>query len=78
MTFGGAMKIHRRRHGLTQTDLSKRLNISRISIARYETDATVPSVDTARRIADSLKFSLHTYDPVDMEQYKHVVMLPCQ
>lgn len=44
----------RKQKGLTQAQLSAVSGINRVSIAKYETGISVPSLKTAERLADAL------------------------
>lgn len=56
--FGLMMRQARENAGLSQEELAKKLDISRISIANYEGGKQCPSLDAAVVIADELKLSL--------------------
>jgi len=53
-TIGGAIRKRRRRLGLSQGALALKANVPRVSIQRYESDSTVPSVDRVHQIAKAL------------------------
>lgn len=44
----------RRAHGMTQEALSAFSGVNRVSIAKYETGKSAPSLETAKRLADAL------------------------
>lgn len=44
----------RKRAGLTQVELARKSGLSRVSIQRYETGKTIPSVDRIATIAETL------------------------
>ncbi|MDA3891887.1 MAG: helix-turn-helix transcriptional regulator [Salinivirgaceae bacterium] len=48
----------RKEKGLSQTDLASKSGVSREMISKYERDIAIPSVDAAKKIADSLDVSL--------------------
>ena len=52
MTLGNTLKSLRKRHGLTQEDLAKRLGTANSTISMYERDARVPDLDTMRVLAE--------------------------
>jgi transcriptional regulator with XRE-family HTH domain len=56
--FGLRMKDERLKAPLTQDELASKLDLSRVSIANYESGTQSPSLDTAIAIANELKFSL--------------------
>lgn len=51
MSFSEALKILRLKSGLTQTDISKKLNISRVAYTNYELGNREPDFETLKRIA---------------------------
>lgn len=44
----------RKAHGMTQEELSAFSGVNRVSIAKYETGKSDPSLETAKRLADAL------------------------
>lgn len=54
MTFGKKIALLRKDLGLNQRELANSLNTSVSVISRYERDEMVPSVDTAKKIAEIL------------------------
>lgn len=53
-TFGRRLATLRKENKLSQTKLSKQLNTSVSVISRYERDEMVPSIDTAKKLANLL------------------------
>lgn len=51
-TIGTRMKELREDHDLTQSALSEKLGMSRNSIATYERDNSIPSIDVLLKYAD--------------------------
>ena len=58
MNIGKILKELRQSFGLTQEELAKRLDISRVNYTRYETDKVKPDYDTIVKIADFFDVSL--------------------
>lgn len=54
VSFGKKIAILRKEKGWSQTDLATELNTSVSVISRYERDEMIPSVDTAKRLAELL------------------------
>ncbi|MHC5354506.1 helix-turn-helix domain-containing protein [Myroides sp. LJL115] len=54
MTFGKKIALLRKELGLSQRELAKSLHTSVSVISRYERDEMIPSVDTAKKIAEIL------------------------
>lgn len=52
MKYGDILKKLRNNKGLSQKELTDRLNINRSTYARYETSATQPDFDTLKKIAN--------------------------
>ena len=48
----------RKEKGWSQSYLANKSNVSREMISKYERDIAIPSVDAAKKIADSLEVSL--------------------
>ena len=48
----------RKEKGWSQADLANKSGVSREMISKYERDIAIPSVDAAKKIADSLEVSL--------------------
>lgn len=53
--LGKKIKLARIEVDLTQTELAERINAKQKSISRYETGASLPSLETLVRIAKALK-----------------------
>jgi len=51
MTYGKKLKILRKRKGMSQKELTKKLNLNRSTYARYETSTTQPDYDTLKILA---------------------------
>lgn len=57
-TFGKKLAKLRKELKLSQTDLAKKLNTSVSIISRYERDEMIPSIDTAKKLANLLETSV--------------------
>lgn len=53
MDIAATLRGARQRAGLTQRELAQRASTSQAAVARYETDAAVPSIATLRRLLDA-------------------------
>ncbi len=51
MTLGESLKSIRKKYKMTQGDVAKLLGISRSGYTYYETDTTVPSIETLKKLA---------------------------
>ncbi|AEI45229.1 helix-turn-helix domain-containing protein [Paenibacillus mucilaginosus] len=56
--IGDKIALLREKHGLTQEDLSRKLEISRASLSHYEKNRREPDYETIVRIADHFKVSM--------------------
>jgi len=52
---GKRIKLARIENDLNQTQLAQRINAKQKSISRYETSASLPSIETLMKIAKALK-----------------------
>lgn len=57
-TFGKKLAQLRKENKLSQTQLAKQLSTSVSVISRYERDEMIPSIDTAKRLANFLDTSV--------------------
>ena len=53
--FGKKIKLARVENDLTQDQLAKKIKTKQKNISRYETGASMPSIETLVKIADVLK-----------------------
>ena len=53
--FARRIRLSRVEAGLTQTDLAQKTHAKQKSISRYETGASVPTIDTLLKVANVLK-----------------------
>ena len=60
MTYGQRIKTARKKAGMTQTELAKKLGIPYQSIGQWEKDQRNPKLETLQRIADAL--GVHVLD----------------
>lgn len=58
MSTGKIIAELRKQKNWSQSDLAKESQISRVMIGKYERDEASPSIDAAKKIADSLGVSL--------------------
>ncbi|WP_346234545.1 helix-turn-helix transcriptional regulator [Lysinibacillus telephonicus] len=57
MQYGDKLRNLREKLGLSQKELTDRLNINRSTYARYETSSTQPDFDTLKKLADFFEVS---------------------
>ncbi len=58
MTMGERICIQRTAHNLSQSDLAERLGVSRQSVSKWETDASVPDLDKLVKMCDVFEVTL--------------------
>jgi transcriptional regulator with XRE-family HTH domain len=58
MNKGSIITTLRDKNGFSQSDLADKSEVSRVMIGKYERGEAIPSVDTAKKIADALGVSL--------------------
>lgn len=58
MQYGDKLRNLREKLGLSQKELTDRLNINRSTYARYETSSTQPDFDTLKKLADFFEVSI--------------------
>jgi len=58
MSFGDNVVLARKKKGLSQEELAKRVGTIAVTIGRYERNEIKPSIDIATKIADALGMSL--------------------
>lgn len=82
MTLGEKLKEARKQAGLSQEQLSEKLNISRSAVAKWETDKGIPDVDNLKALSQLLDVSIDYLlndgadldkavikEPIDLSQY---------
>ena len=57
MDIGGKLKKLRKLKDISQDELSKKLNISKTNIARYETNKQLPSAEFIKKLAEFFEVS---------------------
>ena len=58
MTFGERLTMVRKRKGLSQADVGKKININGDAYGRYERSEVRPTIEMAVKIAEALEVSL--------------------
>lgn len=76
MTTGQLIKAARRKAGMTQEELGKKIGVSGSSMAQWENDLRNPKLDTLQRIASALGVPVQElisdWEAVDKEEFKRV------
>lgn len=60
MTFGENLQFLRKRGGLTQEDLAEKMEVSRQSVSKWESNAAYPETDTILRLCDLFRCDMDT------------------
>ena len=84
MTFGEHIAIVRKRKGLSQAELGKKVGTSGDIIGKYERNEVKPSIEVASKISDILEVSLDyllgkttlQLDKVTLQRLKDLNTLP--
>lgn len=58
MTFGERLTLVRKRKGLSQADIGKKIGINGDAYGRYERNEVKPAIEMAVKIAEALEVSL--------------------
>lgn len=61
MTIGEAMRAAREKAGLSRNKLARMTGIPTVYLYRYENGESLPKVDTAEMLADTLGISVDEY-----------------
>lgn len=76
MTTGQLIKAARKKAGMTQEELGKKIGVSGSSMAQWENDLRNPKLDTLQRIASALGVPVQDlisdWEAVDKEEFKRV------
>lgn len=82
--IGDRIAYLRKTKGLSQTDLAKAINASREAIGKYERNEAIPSVETAKKIADIFGVTLDylldeaataVFDPMTVKRLNEIQKL---
>ena len=58
MTLGEKISTQRILHQLSQADLAEKMNVSRQSVSKWETNASVPELDKLLQLSELFHLSL--------------------
>jgi Predicted transcriptional regulators len=58
MDFQSRLKSLRTKHNMTQAELGKKINVTKVSVSGYETGNRTPDTDTLQRIAEVFEVSV--------------------
>lgn len=80
MSFAQRLKTLRAEHNMTQKELGRRMNLSRATIAGYETKSRQPSHEKLASMADIFGVSVdylidgdETLTPVSLSQHERII-----
>ena len=72
LSIAEVIREERKKAGLSQAELGKRLGVSQYMIAQYECGIRIPKIPTIRRIADALEADLEPFfGNKEIDAYKH-------
>ena len=60
MTFGENLQFLRKRQGMTQEDLAEKMDVSRQSVSKWESNAAYPEMDAILRLCDLFSCDMDT------------------
>lgn len=72
MHIGVNIKKLRKERGLTQKELSEKINKSTIAVRKYEANDTTPPIDVLRNIADVLDLTVQELLTGEIQEIKIV------
>lgn len=74
MDIGKKIKEFRKKRGITQKKLSELSDVHEVQIRRYESNATMPSIETMIKIAEALDVEPHEllYDGADEQNFNNI------
>lgn len=72
MHIGVNIKKFRKERGLTQKELSEKINKSTITVRKYEANDTTPPIDVLRNIADVLDLTVQEFVTGERQEIKIV------
>jgi len=58
MDLGSKISALRKKKGWSQSELARKIEVSREIVGRYERNDAIPSIDIAKRMADTFEISL--------------------
>lgn len=58
MTLGERLTALRNQHGLSQSELAEKLNVSRQSVSKWETDTSIPELDKLIQLSEQFDITL--------------------
>lgn len=77
MSFGSRLRQLRLENNMTQEILSKKLNISRAAVGRYETNERFPDKDTLKNIANIFNVSIdYLLEQTNLRNYNFISKEP--
>jgi len=71
MTFGNKLLLLRKRKGMSQDNLSEKMNVSRQTVSKWELDEMLPDVNNLIKLADVFHVSAEYLCNEQIEDIKH-------
>lgn len=73
MSLGEFIAIRRKRFGMTQEDLARKMNVSKSAVAKWETDGGVPDRDNLYKLCEIIGVSVDDmYQIIRSKDYKDI------
>ena len=73
MTLGEKITLLRKKMNLSQVELAEKVGVSRDTIGKYERGDITPTVDKAKRIADTFGVSMDFLTSAEAEEKKNTM-----
>ena len=67
MDLGNLIYKKRKEKGLSQEQLAEIINVSRQTVSKWETNETVPDIDSLKKLAINLNFSIDSVLGIEVE-----------
>lgn len=74
MSFPQRLRMLRKSKGLTQEELGRKVNVTKVSISGYESGNRTPDMDTLKALADALDVSVDYLLGRDKAQYTNTTL----
>ena len=70
MSIGSNIKFFREMNNMTRQELSEKINVTTVTISRYENDKREPGLESLTKIADAFHITLDQLVNEDINNYK--------
>jgi transcriptional regulator with XRE-family HTH domain len=73
MTLGEKITLLRKKNNLSQPDVALKVGVTRDTIGKYERNDIIPTVEKAKKIADTFGVTLDFLMSTDLEEPKNIM-----